>query len=350
MLRTLWVLLAAVWLVTPARTSHADIDLWPLLEITDDSTTVLYPLFVHEGPFMMIFPLYYRTNAGSDHHLVWPFFKISEGRLARIFPLWFSKEEGHYTVFPIARWTPDIVMWPLPPTYMRRDGRFTLVLPLYLKNDDTEVVPPTLYRVKHLGQLKRAGLWPITDLTVHPDRKELSFVRFIRTAWGEDLFKFSLWPLITWSSKQEHRSFWLLPFYYQRAPGQAETALYPLFAHWRDDESSGLWIIPYLHAESSLGYKTAVLGLLDVRRRLIPGTDEVQSKLTLLGFKSFSFYRRQSFETSDGRLIERTRRLLFFSEEEKASGERTFKFFGIPLFSRSGTPEPSAEEEPVSHP
>ena len=81
MLRTLWVLLAALWLVTPARTSHADIDLWPLLEISDDSTTVLYPLFVHEGPFMMIFPLYYRTNEGSDHHLAWPFFKISEGEV-----------------------------------------------------------------------------------------------------------------------------------------------------------------------------------------------------------------------------------------------------------------------------
>ena len=33
----------------PLNGARADIDLWPLLEISDESTTVLYPLFVREG-------------------------------------------------------------------------------------------------------------------------------------------------------------------------------------------------------------------------------------------------------------------------------------------------------------
>ena len=49
---------------------HAAVDAWPLLEIDEDTTTVLYPLYVDDGDFQMVFPLYYRTNEGRDHHAV----------------------------------------------------------------------------------------------------------------------------------------------------------------------------------------------------------------------------------------------------------------------------------------
>ena len=37
--------------------SHARIDAWPLLEVDDDTTTVLYPLYVNDGDFQMVFPV-----------------------------------------------------------------------------------------------------------------------------------------------------------------------------------------------------------------------------------------------------------------------------------------------------
>ena len=81
------------------RVSRADVDLWPLLETSEDSTTVLYPSYVHESEFLMVFPFFYRTNEGQDYHYLWPLIKVAEGRLTRAAPFWFNSEEDEYTPF-----------------------------------------------------------------------------------------------------------------------------------------------------------------------------------------------------------------------------------------------------------
>jgi hypothetical protein len=64
--------------VCAAAEARADVDLWPFLELSDRQTTVMYPFYVHEGDFMMVFPAYYRTNEGHDHHVLWPLAKHLE--------------------------------------------------------------------------------------------------------------------------------------------------------------------------------------------------------------------------------------------------------------------------------
>ncbi len=117
-----------------ARPAKCDINAWPFLEVTDETTTVLYPFYVNEEDFKMMFPLYYNTDNGKDHHLVWPFFKISEGRLTRVAPFWFSEKEESYTFFPFIRRTPGYTLWSIPPAYFDHDSDFFAIFPLYMTN------------------------------------------------------------------------------------------------------------------------------------------------------------------------------------------------------------------------
>ena len=91
------------------------IDAWPLLEKTPKSTTVLYPFYVHEGKFLMLFPAYYRTNEGRDQHFVWPLVKTSDGRLTRVAPVWFSGNEKEYVLFPLIWQNEESTFWSVPP-------------------------------------------------------------------------------------------------------------------------------------------------------------------------------------------------------------------------------------------
>ena len=70
--------------------ARSDVDLWPLLRTTETEMTVLYPFFVREKEFLMVFPFYYRKE--GDHHVLWPLIKASEGRVVRAAPLYFRGE------------------------------------------------------------------------------------------------------------------------------------------------------------------------------------------------------------------------------------------------------------------
>jgi len=331
--RALPVVLLLTWLVLPA-TSRSDIDLWPLLKISPESTTVLYPLYHREGKFLMLFPFFYRTNEGQDQHLLWPFVKVSKGRLSRVLPVWFSREPGEYTLLPIFRWTPREIFWPLPPVYLQRDGGFRLIAPLYAKRGDTEVVPPFFYRVREEGRPTRMGAWPILEYKGLAERKSVDFLRFLRADWGQERFAFRLWPLFSWRRDKDLRSVWLIPFQYERSDKHFDLALYPVFARRQDEETSGFWLAPFLYASSSKGFKMTFVGLFDMRRRSIAGTEDIHTSFTVLGFRNLSVFRRQAVTSADGKLLERKRRFLIFSDELDASGKRSLKILGKSLVSR----------------
>src|SRR5690242_2902396 len=84
----------------PRTQAATSVDLWPFYESTNDSTVVMWPFYDHEGKFLMVFPFYYRTNEGKDHHIVWPIVKFSEGRLTRLAPVWYSQDADTFTIFP----------------------------------------------------------------------------------------------------------------------------------------------------------------------------------------------------------------------------------------------------------
>jgi hypothetical protein len=92
---------AALGMLAGARPARADVDLWPLFETSERGTSVLYPLYVKEGPYVLVFPAYARTSEGRDHHVFWPLVKVSEGRLERVAPLWFANRQGDYTLCPV---------------------------------------------------------------------------------------------------------------------------------------------------------------------------------------------------------------------------------------------------------
>lgn len=114
----------------PAATA---VDAWPLYQRDEAGTTVFYPLYVHEGDFLMVAPLYTRTNQGRDHHLLWPVVKVSDGRLERLAPFYFSDHDQEFTLLPLIRQTQRGTFWALPPSYFSRsaDAKSTLVFPLY---------------------------------------------------------------------------------------------------------------------------------------------------------------------------------------------------------------------------
>lgn len=151
-------LLAAVF--TLPGSARADVDLWPLFEKSPERTTILYPLFVKEGEFTMIFPFYYRTDSGRDQHYLWPIAKVSEGRLERLAPVWFSDEAGEFTLFPLISRDERGTTTLIPPMYTRHDGSQRTVVPFYSRS--VEAV--------HDGRRERMSvLWPLWSREVVRD-------------------------------------------------------------------------------------------------------------------------------------------------------------------------------------
>jgi hypothetical protein len=130
--------LAALSLWLAGAPATAAVDAWPLYQHDEEGTTVLYPLYVHEGDFLMVAPVYYRTREARDHHLLWPLVKLSEGRLVRAAPFYFSEEEDEFTLFPLIRQTPSGTLWMLPPAYFSRTSDFSMVFPLYAHSRSDE--------------------------------------------------------------------------------------------------------------------------------------------------------------------------------------------------------------------
>ncbi len=152
--------------------------------------------------------------------------------------------------------------------------------------------------------------------------------------WGREVFLLRIWPILAWNREKDVRSFWLIPFHHERSDKHSDTALYPVFAYRSDEETSGLWVVPFLYTRSPKAFKSWLFGVFDIRRREIAGTEDIRSSFTLLGFKALSFYRRQTVTSSEGKLLERKRRLLFFSEVLESSGKRSFSILGLPVATR----------------
>ena len=112
--------LAACLLLGLGAPAAADVDAWPIYQRDASGTTLLYPLFVHEGDFLMVAPFYTRTREARDHHVLWPMLKVSDGRLQRLAPLYFSDQPGEFTLLPLIRQSDAGTFWLLPPAWFLR--------------------------------------------------------------------------------------------------------------------------------------------------------------------------------------------------------------------------------------
>lgn len=200
------------------------LDLWPLLEINDERTMVLYPLYDHEDDFMMVFPFYYRTNQGKDNHIVWPMVKFSEGRLTRAVPFWFAGDKGSFTMAPLIRQTPEYTAWAIPPIYTRHDGQFKAVYPFFAKSPNMLWVAPTYYQ--------KGGSWAVWPLYWDTQKNGKSSQTI---------------PGLFYSAKTDSsRTLWIVPSYYHKNGDALSWYLFPFYFH-NKTTSTGSDTIPLLY-------------------------------------------------------------------------------------------------------
>jgi hypothetical protein len=335
--------------------ARAAVSMWPLLEVSNDGTTVLYPFYVHEGNFLMIFPFFYRTNEGKDCHFVWPIAKTSEGRLSRLMPFWYSADKGTFTFFPLMRQTPDYVAWTIPPVYHRTDGKFMAIFPFFARFENGFFVFPSIYRSK-TPERDFWMLFPLFSRNVEDNFRSLwiapyynrqseassywalhPLIALERSKPGRDpFFKLDLLgPIYTQEVSASSFSLLILPFLYRsRSDFESSFVLFPVFAHdWEKntagDESKTLWIIPYLQERSPSRSYTALYPIFGYEKQ----KQEADQATTfwLLG----PLYRRSVLRSSSGEALEYQRRFLIFSDVKERSGRRVFKLLGIPIVERT---------------
>ena len=284
-------LLIAVGLSLTPR-AHAEVNLWPLLEVNDTETTVLYPFYVDEPRFKMIFPLYYRTNSSRDTHLLWPLIKFHDGKLVRAAPFYF-RDNDNYTFFPVIRQTEDYTLWFIPPTYIDKDGDFSAVVPFYLRSNDTMFIfPNTYWHRDAAGEVDHWCFWPfITSDQRHSDY--FRFLTYIREIDG-DSKSASLFPVFHQEKDSDSETFYLFPSYRETTPTRNARGVFPLF---------------YAHDGSYDG-----------------GTERERDYL-------WPIYHLEESRNTQGEITYRHRRFLIFSDT-RHDGRRTMRVLGIPISER----------------
>lgn len=341
---------------------RADIDLWPLYQKDNEGTIILYPFYVHEGKFLMMFPLFYRTDEGKDYHFVWPLVKVSEGGLTRAAPLWFSGEEDEYTLFPIIRQTPDYTFWMAPPMYFAKDGDFEAIFPLYVKTRDHTFIAPTIFKTYEQGELKRFQAVPLFDyrrdegdsreFSTLPvwvwsnDKGETVPLYLAGRKWGGDVNRSHFAPVYYRRKSQDESRLWIMPYYQKRAPLDRVTSLLPLFWKERFKDERILWAFPYFEKESPRVTRRMVPGLFDREKSLSEKTGETRKKLAIFS----DLYLREETRSSSGMLLERNRQFLIFSDERERDGGRIFRLLGIPVMERVEGKPPQDQESPSKPP
>ena len=240
------IALSALCLALVASPAHAEIDLWPLLEIDEDTTTIAYPFYVKDGDFMMVFPFYTRTNEARDHHVLWPLFKVSEGRVVRVAPFYFGGHEGEYTLFPLIRQTQDYTLWSLPPTYISKSSNLKLVFPFYLRADDVRLVFPNLYADTSGGRVNAIGSAGLFDYSRDGEvRSVYSLLWLVGNKWGGHTSRHYIVPFFWKESSPDASMLWLAPYHRSQSPDHTTTAVYPFYRQTETADATQFWLLPY---------------------------------------------------------------------------------------------------------
>lgn len=300
---------------------QADIDAWPLLEITEDSTTICYPFYVKEKNFQMIFPIYFKTNEGKDHHYFWPLVKITEKRLKRALPFWLSENE-EFTLFPLIRQTPEYTFWSVPPIYFQKNSDFSAVIPFYIKNKDKIFIFPNIYYHKSDEKFKNLKFFPFIDYSNDNNFKSTKFCYILGKTEKENYLSKWFLPFYYSCKKPKKEILMVLPYFYKKTSHQVVNEVIPFYLKAKGQWHQHLRILNYYNITDVNWNKTG----------LFPIFHSMNSKLSNNRLKSVidlfcSIYRKEIILSDEGKLLERKRRFLIFSDELKHDGKRLFKIF-----------------------
>jgi len=312
------------------RNTHADLDAWPLLELSEDSTTICYPLYVKEKNFQMIFPIYFNTNEGNDYHFFWPMVKISERRLQRALPVWYTESDA-FTLFPLIRQTPEYTFWSIPPMYFDKKGSFSAVIPLYIKNDNKKFIFPNIYYQKKNNNLTNFKLFPIVDYVNDTNLKSIDIFYLLGKKQKKDFFSKWFLPFYYSSKQQRKEILWALPYFYNKNVHQISQGIVPIYQKTEGQGYQSFRIFNYYQEVTPKRETTGFFPLYQFQ----------QSKLSRCRtenvFDLFWFiYRKKTITSESNKLLERTRRFLIFSDELKNDGRRLFKILDTIVSERVG--------------
>lgn len=219
---------------------------------------------------ILIPPLYYRTNQGKDHHVIWPLVKISEGRLTRVFPIYASSAPDRHLVFPLFFYAPG-QLW-IAPTFWRD-----------VSEEGRSVV----------------SLWPIFNHDSEGDFSRRSYLLFFERDKGPDLSAWMIKPFMISIRAGETRFQGIFPYFRNRGPNGRADWLIPLFS--RSDRT----------------------------KRASDGTELRIKRSTLL---LSLLYRSTRVETVRGEFLQSSRGSLIFSTARRNDGYRDFRVLGFPLY------------------
>lgn len=332
---------AACLLTGLAATAVDDVDAWPLYQRDAEGTTVLYPLYVHEGDFLMVAPFYTRTREGRDHHLLWPLVKLSDGRLERVAPLYFSEHPGELTLLPLIRQTEAGTLWLVPPAWFSKRSDLTLVFPFYAQRDEQTWLAPNLYLERREGRLARAGSFLLLDWRREDERRELRLLTLGGARWGDGERASYLAPLYYARRSDDSELTWIAPYLRARGPHRESLALLPLYGDFRSEQRHTRWLGPWYQHEEPGESRRGLLPLFTAASMREPRSGATRHSLSLFAW----LYAREQTLDAAGRRIAHRRRFALLSDELEAEGRRTLALFGLPVWERSAPVRAVGDEE-----
>ena len=329
--RLLAALVGGLLCLAGSAPARAAVDAWPLFQHDDEGTTVLYPLYVHEGDFLMLAPFYYRTNAARDHHLLWPLAKVSEGRLVRAAPFYFSDHEDEFTLLPIIRQTRDGTLWMLPPAYFSKASDFSMVFPLYAHNGERTWTLPNLYFEREAGELSRVRSYLVFDWQREDLEQKLRLLYLAGAKWGGDETHSYLAPLYYVSRAPDEARTWVGPVYRGTGRDRDDRAALPLYGDFRSGDRRTFWLGTYYQHEDTYDRRQGLLPFYTTREQQDPQTGHTKRSLSLAAW----LYSRQQTTNAAGERIAHRRRFLALTDSLDPSGRRTIGLFGLPIWERT---------------
>lgn len=277
-----------------APRAQADVDLWPLLELSENETTIMYPLYVNEPRFQMIFPFYYKASESRDTHILWPLVKFHDGKLERAAPFYF-RDNDNYTFFPVIRQTEDYTLWFIPPMFFDKDGDFSAIVPLYIRSNESMFLFPNTYW--HRDADDEVDHWSFWPFMTRDKRGNKDYVRVLNYAHSikRDKEWWTFFPLYFRGKSDESDTTWMTLYYRSESENRKERCLFPLFHASEEAHSDG-------SSERTRNYL-------------------------------WPLYRRHEHINKQGEVTHRDRRFLIFSDS-RSQTRRTMRIFGIPISER----------------
>jgi len=298
---------------------YADFDAWPLLEITDDSTTICYPLYVKEKNFQMIFPIYFKTNEGKDYHFFWPLLKVSENRLERALPFWYTESES-FTLFPLIRQTPEYTFWSIPPMYFDKKGPFSAVIPFYITNDNKRFIFPNIYYKKENDNITDFKLFPLVDYVNNKNVKSINYCYLLGRKLKKNYSSKWFLPFYYSLKRKGMETLWAFFYFYQKTTHQESHEIVPIYQKTEGQWHKSFRLFTYYQQKEPAYEKTGLFPIYQFQHSQL-SRNRTKSVIDLFWF----IYRRETITSESNQLLERKRRFLIFSDELQSDGKRQFK-------------------------